>query len=247
MDKKTFAFIPARAGSLGIKNKNLQKVSGISLVKRSYDHAIASEIFGKIIISTDSFEIISEITSTFLYEEFKQLSENSLVEISSNTFLHKRRIDQAESLSPIREVIFDLANNLEFEQLWMLQPTSPFRTISEFSSIMNLQRQLKETNKKWSSIVSCKPVGGMHPDRMFKLNGEYAIPLIDQSNRDNVPRQLLEKLYIKDGAFYILKRANLVKNIMLGTEVIPYVRHGMKTINIDEPDDLSIAQLIGEA
>jgi hypothetical protein len=117
MDKKTFAFIPARAGSLGIKNKNLQKVSGISLVKRSYDHAISSEIFGKIIISTDSFEIISEITSTFLYAEFKQFSENSLVEISSNTFLHKRRIDQAESLSPIREVIFDLANNLEFDQL----------------------------------------------------------------------------------------------------------------------------------
>jgi CMP-N-acetylneuraminic acid synthetase len=247
MDKKTFAFIPARAGSLGIKNKNLQKVSGISLVKRSYDHAISSEIFGKIIISTDSFEIISEITSTFLYAEFKQFSENSLVEISSNTFLHKRRIDQAESLSPIREVIFDLANNLEFDQLWMLQPTSPFRTIPEFSSIMNLQSQLKETNKKWSSIVSCRPVGGMHPDRMFKLSGEYAIPLVDQSNGDNVPRQLLEKLYVKDGAFYILKRENLVKNIMLGTEVVPYVRHGTKTINIDEPDDLSIAQLIGEA
>jgi CMP-N-acetylneuraminic acid synthetase len=82
---------------------------------------------------------------------------------------------------------------------------------------------------------------------MFKLSGEYAIPLVDQSNGDNVPRQLLEKLYIKDGAFYILKRENLVKNIMLGTKVVPYVRHGIKTINIDEPDDLSIAQLIGEA
>jgi hypothetical protein len=33
---------------------------------------------------------------------------------------------------------------------------------------------------------------------------------------------------------------------MLGTEVVPYLRHGMKTINIDEPDDLSIAQLIRE-
>lgn len=246
MNSLTFAFIPARAGSLGIKNKNLQKVNGVSLIKRSYDHAISSGMFDKIIISTESFEIISEVTPAFSYLAFKQLRENSLVDLSSKVLFHKRRADQAESLSPIREVIFDLSKIIEFDELWMLQPTSPFRANSEFSLIRSLQTQLDAKNRNWSSIVSCRPVGGFHPDRMLKFSDEYVVPLIDQAYGDNVPRQLLEKLYIKDGSFYILKRENLINNIMLGTKVVPYIRSGMKTINIDEPEDLMIAQLIGE-
>jgi hypothetical protein len=216
MDKKNIAFIPARAGSLGIKNKNLQKVSGVSLVKRSYDHAISTELFGKIIVSTDSFEIISEITSTFLYAEFKQLSENSLVEISSNTFLHKRRIDQAESLSPIREVIFDLANNLEFDQLWMLQPTSPFRTKSDFSSIMNLQTQI-QTKKEEGLIDSNGEIREMTEREKRDLSDkattlEYVYKMFNISKERGHPNETMSK-FLSEGAMEHGKVVGKVKHL----------------------------------
>ena len=52
---KILAIIPARSGSKGIKNKNLQKIIGNkSLIEHTYDIAKKSKIFDKIIVSTDS-------------------------------------------------------------------------------------------------------------------------------------------------------------------------------------------------
>jgi N-acylneuraminate cytidylyltransferase len=245
MLNSTYAFIPARAGSLGIIDKNLQKVSGISLIKRTFDQAIASDNFEKIIISTDSFQIISEITSDFSYQEFSQIKEDSLIEISSTTIFHKRRKDQAEKLSPIRDVVFNLALMIEFDQIWMLQPTSPFREKSEFTALSNLQSNLIAEQSNWSSIVSCRLVND-HPGRMYKSNGDFLTPYTEQFLGDNTPRQLLEKLYLRDGGFYILRRDNLLRKIFLGREIKVFIREGFKTINIDEPTDLVMAQLIGE-
>ena len=89
MPNSTYAFIPARSGSSGIADKNLQKISGTSLIKRTFDHAIESDIFKKIVVSTDSFQIISEITNDLSHHEFNQIKEDSLIEISSkNTLLN---------------------------------------------------------------------------------------------------------------------------------------------------------------
>jgi CMP-N,N'-diacetyllegionaminic acid synthase len=47
--------IPARSGSKGIKNKNLQKIKKKkSLIELAFDIAKKSELFDKIIVSTDS-------------------------------------------------------------------------------------------------------------------------------------------------------------------------------------------------
>ena len=245
MPNSTYAFIPARSGSSGIVDKNLQKISGTSLIKRTFDHAIESDIFKKIVVSTDSFQIISEITNDLSHHEFDQIKEDSLIEISSKTIFHKRRKDQAEKLSPIRDVVFDLANIIEFTQIWMLQPTSPFREKSEFAALNNLQKNLTAEKKNWSSIVSCKLVNE-HPDRMYKLNGAFMTHYTEQLMGDNAPRQLLEKLYVKDGGFYVLKRDYLLRKIFLGAQSVAFIRQGLKTINIDEPTDLFMAQLIGE-
>ena len=52
--KKLIALIPARSGSERIKNKNLIKINGKTLLKISIENAVKSKIFEKIIVSTDS-------------------------------------------------------------------------------------------------------------------------------------------------------------------------------------------------
>ena len=47
--------IPARSGSKGIKNKNLKKIKkNKSLIELAFDIAKKSNLFDKIIVSTDS-------------------------------------------------------------------------------------------------------------------------------------------------------------------------------------------------
>ena len=240
------ALIPARAGSTGVKNKNLQKVSGMSLVSRTYSQALNSDIFEKIVISTDSLPILHEIFLDFSPNEFKALKADSIIFLEGSTYFHKRSPSDSKVLSPIRNVVFKLSRELDFSKMWLLQPTSPYRLEKEFSDIQKLIGKLKISDLDWSSIVSCKAVGGMHPDRMFRLKADYVESYLTQLQGENAPRQLLEKLYIKDGAFYVLKKENLLDKIFLGQSIVPFVREGLKTLNIDSVEDLYIAQILAE-
>ena len=57
---KRLALIPARGGSKGIPNKNIQIVGKKSLLARSIESAITANIFSEICVSTDSPVIARE-------------------------------------------------------------------------------------------------------------------------------------------------------------------------------------------
>jgi CMP-N-acetylneuraminic acid synthetase len=238
------AFIPARSGSVGIKDKNLKKVHGTSLIKRTFDHCNASQIFQSVIVSTDSFRIAKQVFEELDLKEFNSLKENQLIEIGNKSYFHKRKLVDSLTTSPISNVIFEISKSLNFEYLWLLQPTSPFRKTKEFKFILNVIKDCKLNEIEWTSIVSFKSVGNSHPDRMVKLNGRYVTPILENKLGDNVPRQVLEPIFIKDGGFYVFKIKNLRNNVMLGDRIIPYFREGFHTINIDSLEDLNSARSI---
>jgi N-acylneuraminate cytidylyltransferase len=162
--------------------------------------------------------------------------------------LHKRKNIQADTLSPIRETLFDIAKNdhplSDFDYLCMLQPTSPFRHRNDIKGIESL---IKNENT-WTSIASVTEVGGMHPDRMYRvITNKYLEAFQSQATGYNNPRQLLEKLFIKDGAYYMLKKTTLSAKEMLGDKMLPLFRNSFYTINIDTELDFKIAELIADS
>ena len=52
--KKIVALIPARSGSVRIKNKNILKIQNHPLLAYSIRSAINSKLFSRVIVSTDS-------------------------------------------------------------------------------------------------------------------------------------------------------------------------------------------------
>ena len=54
---KTICIIPARGGSKGLKNKNIQKVNGMPLIAYPIKAALKSKVCDTIFVSTDSEEI----------------------------------------------------------------------------------------------------------------------------------------------------------------------------------------------
>jgi|GEM_PF-242322 len=245
---KLVAFVPARGGSQGVKGKNWRELGGIPLIKWTLDFALTSDCIEKIILSTDSPEIC-EIGSEGQLKSlrFSNLDEDAIVQVSKKVFIHKRKVEQAGVYSLISEVLFDYTHknrlNEENAELLLLQPTSPFRYSVEFEKLLDLSH----LQSGWSSVVSVKSVGGMHPDRMYKLSSDWAIPFLDQSLGDNRPRQLLESLYIKDGAYYLLKTENLLNRVLLGNRILAFMRSGLRTVNIDTEEDFTYAEFAARA
>ena len=82
--KKVIAIIPARAGSKGIKDKNIKNLKGKPLISYTIEEAKKSKQIDKLIVSTDSKEI-SDI-STALGVEVPFLRPTELATDSSLTY-----------------------------------------------------------------------------------------------------------------------------------------------------------------
>jgi CMP-N-acetylneuraminic acid synthetase len=233
---KHIALIPARGGSTAIKDKNLQKIQGKSLVKIAWDQCHESKIFDQIILSTDSYDIASEVCKI---EDYDGIKNNSISEISKFGLLHKRSSRDSGIYSLVSELTFQIANNFTQDFLWLIQPTAPFRTKQEFKEL----KSLSENQRNWSSIVSVTNAETIHPSKMF-YSKKYLKPILSLDIDDTQSRQLLPKVFIKDGGFYILKIKNLKERIFLGQKIMPFVRRNELNINIDNPEDLKIARYL---
>jgi CMP-N,N'-diacetyllegionaminic acid synthase len=244
---KVCAFIPARGGSQGVKGKNWRMLGGLPLVNWTIEFANSLNSIEKIFLSTDSSQIAEVSTNGALTPlDFLSLPENSLSQISEKMHLHKRCAAQAGTLSLISDVLYEftLQNRIyeEYEYLLLLQPTSPFRSAIELGRLLELASQ----QSKWSSIVSVKDVGGMHPNRMYRIVSQWATPILDQKLGDDRPRQSLERLYIKDGAYYLLRTENLLNKTLLGNKILSFERQGLWTVNIDTEEDFAFAEFAAQ-
>jgi len=236
---KHVAIIPARSGSKGVKFKNLRKIGNTSLVKRAWNSCLEAGFFQTIILSTDSEAICKEVFPRF---DFNKASINKLNYYREQLVFHKRNSLNSSDFSSVYDLVREIISKeeLSFDYLWLVQPTNPFRTLSEFHDI----RELCEGTSKFTSIVSVKDVNGYHPNRMFKLKGEHLIPYERTNLNISIPRQLLPKIYIKDGGYYVFRETILKQGIYLGNKILPYVRPTIDNVNIDTIEDLKYAQLV---
>ena len=126
----------------------------------------------------------------------------------------------------------------EYKNIWLLQPTCPFREVETFLKCMQF------LDEGFSSVVTVKDVGGEHPLRMKRLIGDRLINYVDTGKENMDPRQNLPKVYLRSGGIYGIKFkvfeeiGELVSDSCAGVIV-----EGKEAINIDTPADLKLAEI----
>ncbi|HEG8135260.1 TPA: acylneuraminate cytidylyltransferase family protein, partial [Campylobacter jejuni] len=104
------AVIPARSGSKGIKNKNLVLLNNQPLIYYTIKAALNSKCISKVLVSSDSEEILSYAKS-------------------QNVDILKRPIELAQDDTTSDKVLLHaLEFYKDYEDVIFLQPTSPLRT-----------------------------------------------------------------------------------------------------------------------
>lgn len=115
---KVIAFIPARGGSKGVKNKNIIDLDGIPLIMWSIFAAVASKCVDRIVVSSDSRDILfsASFHSRHVCQEVDCLQRDSSLAKDSST---------TESvIDDFIENDDKISNN---DIILLMQPTSPFR------------------------------------------------------------------------------------------------------------------------
>lgn len=226
---KILAVIPARGGSKSIPDKNIALLGSRPLIQYSIEAALGSKYITKCIVSTES-EKIAEISKK-LGAEIPFLRPVILAtDTALSVFVVEHALLETEKL-----------DNCQYDIIVMLQPTSPFRTSNDIDAALDLL-----FSNQAESVVSVVSVDAHHPLRMKRIiDGSRLINYLDQGHEDMRPRQLLPPVYIRNGALYINRRhVVLEKKTLVGEDCRAYVMPKERSVNIDDPFDLFLADYL---
>lgn len=226
---KYLLIIPARGGSKGIPRKNVAPLNNIPLI--DYTIKVALEVASLLdnvhpIVSTDD-------------EEIKQLS----IELGIDApFLRPEKFsdDFSSSIKYVNHAIkFFSMKGCCPENVIILQPTSPLRTTQDVLSAIDLFDQCDG-----NSLISAYEDNTINEKIIYTLRGRLGIPL-SLSHNAGFRRQDDSAVLIRNGAIYITNVQYLKDNgHLVSEEPIIFVMPKSRSINIDTPDDLLMAEKI---
>ncbi len=218
--KSAIAIIPARGGSKGIPNKNLQTVGGVTLLARTISACLKSESIATVYVSTDSDDIAAVALNNGAQVIRRPADISGDTASSESALLHS--LNEIEKTS-------SLPNNVLFAQC-----TSPFITHTDIDGILDL---LKDHD-------SALTVTHNHAFIWRKDNTGNAIG-INHDSAIRLPRQQLDPEYKETGALYAM---NIDQFRKCGHRF--FGRIGMyevpadRSMEIDEPEDLRLANTL---
>ena len=223
------AIIPARGGSKGIKNKNLQLVNGHPLLAWSIAAAKAAQKINRIFVSTDSIEI-AEVAKSYGAEV---------------PFMRPTEIadDQSRDLAFLQHALNWLEENEKVtSEFWVqLRPTSPLRTGEIIdNAIAQMQKNASADSLR---VVTKAPIT---PYKMWKLDENQKLnPLLQLENIAepfNEPRQTLPQIYWQIGTLDVIRSSTLSgQNSVSGKNILGVEVPQNWALDIDTVQDLEKA------
>jgi CMP-N,N'-diacetyllegionaminic acid synthase len=220
MTERILSIIPARAGSKRLPRKNMADLAGRPLIAWTIEASLNSKYITKTVVSSDSDEILN-IAKEYGADILKRPGVLANDTASSESVV-------AHALESIEE---------EFTFVVLLQPTSPLRKTKDIDNSFE-----KLFRKNVTALISvCETDNKIL--KAFKENEKGLLEGLSNNKYPFMRRQDLPKTYMSNGAIYIVKVSDFLKNNSFYTaKTISYVMHGASNLDIDTKDDLKKAK-----
>lgn len=218
--KKVLAIIPARGGSKGLPRKNIIELAGKPLIAWTIEACLNSKYITKTIVSSDDDEILT-------------------VSRKYGADTIKRPIELASDVSPSEPIIEHTLEGLEerFEYVVFLQPTSPLRGSEDIDTAMDFF-----LNSDSTALISVCEIDNKVL-KALKINSNGYIEGISNNEYPFMRRQDLPKVYMPNGAIYIITTDSFVENRKLFTDkTVAYEMDALHSLDIDSKIDLDEAE-----
>lgn len=219
------AIIPARGGSKGIPRKNLETVSGKTLVARAIEAAIECPSITRIVVTSDDQSILDE-AQRFGIETVRRPKEIATDDSPIEAAI-SHALDVSATLAPLPTTLV------------LLQPTSPLRDPNRLEHAIRFFAE----SGKYGAIFGVIPVEH-HPSKMLIRIGSIVEPFTTAGDL-SVPRQQLPDVVRQSGSFYIADVDRFRVEQTLFLPPVGWIEvDEAEAIDIDHPVDLERARSI---
>jgi CMP-N,N'-diacetyllegionaminic acid synthase len=211
--------IPARGGSKGIPRKNIRPFSGKALIIWSIDAALQSGALDAVVVSTDDEEIAAVAREAGAAVPFMRPAELATDESPTiDTVLHA--LDRMPA----------------FDEVMLLQPTSPLRSSGDIAACISLARA-----RRAPSVVAVSQADP-HPYWMYELGPDGRLKAV--VDRPAVTRrQDLPDVYAVNGALYYARADWLrASGAFITGDSVAYVMPAERSVDVDTDADWRFAE-----
>jgi len=218
--------IPARAGSKAIPKKNIALLAGKPLLAYTCEAALASQRLSGVLLNTDDDEIAEVGRAHGVETPFIRPSDLA--------------DDETPILSVLQHTLAWLKDqqNFQVDIVVLLQPTSPLRKAEHIDAAVDL---LVESGA--DTVVSVVAVPhNFNPVSLMSLDEQgYLTPF--ESGPMILRRQDKPRVYARNGpAVLAIRRDVIEQGRLYGNVVLPFEMDRMESIDIDDVDDLAMAE-----
>lgn len=222
------ALIPARAGSKRVRGKNVRLLGGHPLVAYTIAAARASEVFQRIVVSTDC-------------EEAARIARHYGADVP---FLRPAALaaDHSPDIAWVEHTLGRLAGDQEqWGSFGILRPTSPFRMPHTI-------------RRAWEEFIAAKGADSLraverckqHPGKMWVITGDRMTPLLLNpagAAWHSMPTQELPPVWVQNASLEIAwTRVVTEEHSIAGTRIVPFITEGDEGFDINDADDWLVAE-----
>ncbi len=227
---KILSLIPARSGSKEVPHKNIRLFGGKPLLVHSIEHARASSLINRVIVSTDSSHY-AEIARQYGAE---------------TPFLRPAEISQDHSTD--LELFQHALNWLEKNENYVpeicvhLRPTYPVRRVEDIDAIIKILLE----NSEFDAVRSVVPAPATPFKMWFRSEDGYLSPVVKTEIQDahSLPRQILPQVFIQNACIDSIRSRAITKgNSMTGKKIYGYVMEKSYDIDTEEEFQQALAEI----
>ena len=209
------AFIPARSGSKGFKDKNIAKFRDRTLLEIAISQAIGSKLIDEVFVCTDS-----------------PVYETIAINAGAKSFGLRPKHLSCDTSKTINVIDYHITNrNLKnFTHIALIQPTSPIRPSKLIDRCIGLAISSNE------SCVTVSSIDEPHPMKALSIEQQSLVPFIDGADTE-APRQSYRKAFCLTGSVYVSSIENIIqKKSFFSSKTQPVIQETF--VNIDSKRDL---------
>lgn len=225
--KQILAVLPARGGSKEIPKKNIIPLAGKPLISYTTELLAKMSWIDGAAVSTDSREIAAEATKAGTAQIVWRPPHLSG--------------DQVGDMPVLRHALetFEANNNVAFDVVIMLQPTSPLRSVLEVEGCVD-----RLLAGDWDSVWTVSETKlSFHPLKQVRIASAGEVEFYVDDGQAIIARQQLTPTYYRNGVAYAF-RSDFVRasdSVFSPQRSTAFVTRG-EHISIDSMDDLQAVE-----